>query len=514
MTIHLEHWSNEPDLQQKGIDPIHFGTGEAGRETQRGQDPGFLKRSYFYMAGSQPEKQLSGKKFKYHAQVPKDKVYDIGSDHLGLRAKGDWPGDPTELERQVKLAGFGGYTNSKHPNLNNVVVMFDRVLPHRVEQMAKTETQEMIDKKWETLAKADDAAPKKPSLRVLLGGKKDLEVAPVSREGQLAQAMNQHGQFGGEGFQAEKRQFNKVPQNPQSPDLSHNPPMPKPMSEPKSKPSLRSYLQAAPQQSHEDRIADAQGRAKALSATAAGSNPGFDGQLDRIHSALANIAKISSELKRAQSKPAAKPVKKKANKIKKSEAWQKFESLAKKSKIEPLMKPPVSEAQRRAMHAAAAGNSTLGIPKSVGKEFSDADKPGKLPEKKTKKAEIPQTNVSANKPRDIMGEAGQLRTALRAEKQKKVLGAKAVDVPAVPPKVFAKPSLPSATGAQAPAPNAAAPQSRPAAEPFHMVMAKKYKGSIPADHQDRHAMASYINDLHSQGRTGEAIGLYRRFMGR
>jgi hypothetical protein len=35
--------------------------------------------------------------------------------------------------------------------------------------------------------------------------------------------------------------------------------------------------------------------------------------------------------------------------------------------------PPVSEAQRRAMHAAAAGKSTLGIPQSVGKEFIKED---------------------------------------------------------------------------------------------------------------------------------------------
>lgn len=45
--------------------------------------------------------------------------------------------------------------------------------------------------------------------------------------------------------------------------------------------------------------------------------------------------------------------------------------------------PPVSEAQRRAMRAAAAGKSNIGIPASVGKDFSDADKGGKLPEKKT-----------------------------------------------------------------------------------------------------------------------------------
>ena len=41
--------------------------------------------------------------------------------------------------------------------------------------------------------------------------------------------------------------------------------------------------------------------------------------------------------------------------------------------------PPRSEAQRRAMGAAASGKSNLGIPKKVGKEFIEADKGGKLP---------------------------------------------------------------------------------------------------------------------------------------
>ena len=47
--------------------------------------------------------------------------------------------------------------------------------------------------------------------------------------------------------------------------------------------------------------------------------------------------------------------------------------------------PPVSQAQRAAMHAAASGHSTIGIPQKVGKEFSDADKGGKLPEHKEAK---------------------------------------------------------------------------------------------------------------------------------
>lgn len=51
--------------------------------------------------------------------------------------------------------------------------------------------------------------------------------------------------------------------------------------------------------------------------------------------------------------------------------------------------PAVSEAQRRAMFAAKAGKSTIGIPKAVGEEFAAADKGGKLPEKKkTRKATL------------------------------------------------------------------------------------------------------------------------------
>ncbi len=38
--------------------------------------------------------------------------------------------------------------------------------------------------------------------------------------------------------------------------------------------------------------------------------------------------------------------------------------------------PPVSEPQRKAMFAAAAGHSTLGIPKNVGEEFVGKAKDG------------------------------------------------------------------------------------------------------------------------------------------
>ena len=47
--------------------------------------------------------------------------------------------------------------------------------------------------------------------------------------------------------------------------------------------------------------------------------------------------------------------------------------------------PMKSQAQRKAMHAAAKGKSTLGIPRKVGKEFVKADKGGKLPARKAKR---------------------------------------------------------------------------------------------------------------------------------
>ena len=56
--------------------------------------------------------------------------------------------------------------------------------------------------------------------------------------------------------------------------------------------------------------------------------------------------------------------------------------------------PPRSEAQRKAMRAAASGKSTLGIPKSVGEDFSESDPGGKLPKRKKRK---PRTNQFALK---------------------------------------------------------------------------------------------------------------------
>jgi len=56
-------------------------------------------------------------------------------------------------------------------------------------------------------------------------------------------------------------------------------------------------------------------------------------------------------------------------------------SVTFRGRVENEMPPypkPVSKAQNAAMHAAAAGKSTIGIPKKVGKEFAKGAKGKKL----------------------------------------------------------------------------------------------------------------------------------------
>lgn len=51
--------------------------------------------------------------------------------------------------------------------------------------------------------------------------------------------------------------------------------------------------------------------------------------------------------------------------------------------------PPVSQAQRRLMFAAASKKGGVGgVPQSVGKEFANADPGGKLPAKKKSRGSV------------------------------------------------------------------------------------------------------------------------------
>lgn len=79
--------------------------------------------------------------------------------------------------------------------------------------------------------------------------------------------------------------------------------------------------------------------------------------------------------------------------------------------------PPVSLAQNRAMQAAKSGKSTLGIPKSVGEDFTSGLKPGSL-------KGLPQ-RVKAKKP-TRSHKNGQIseRAAERVERKSKNYGGK------------------------------------------------------------------------------------------
>ena len=68
--------------------------------------------------------------------------------------------------------------------------------------------------------------------------------------------------------------------------------------------------------------------------------------------------------------------------------------------------PPVSEAQRRAMGAAMSGHSYIGIPKSVGKEFINADPGGKLPQHKDRTMKDVDTPKPSSGPMNTGGPNG------------------------------------------------------------------------------------------------------------
>lgn len=65
--------------------------------------------------------------------------------------------------------------------------------------------------------------------------------------------------------------------------------------------------------------------------------------------------------------------------------------------------PPVSQSQRAVMAAAASGHSSLGIPKSVGQEFMQADPGGSLPAHKPSSSLEAMTGLPSGKKRTRRG---------------------------------------------------------------------------------------------------------------
>lgn len=125
-TVPLTHWGNTPGLTE--LDPAAFGTAAAGAEKSR-QGPGFLPRTYYGMPGYKVENVVEARtKARYFTSIPKQDLYDLKADPLGLRAKAadaakqredDYfkrkgyrvvePVTTTDVENEIAKAGFKGY---------------------------------------------------------------------------------------------------------------------------------------------------------------------------------------------------------------------------------------------------------------------------------------------------------------------------------------------------------------------------------------------------------------------
>ena len=148
--VELEHYS--PMRGLKTIDPTFQGTGAFGIHGGEAQRTSRIPRSYYYLAGTQPESTFkSGHMQRYAAKLPpKARLYDIGKDPDNLLAPKvrhtDYgimhePVDLDEVEKKIRKRGYHGYKNY-HPSIPNAVAVF---YPLRARPMALESNTHQID---------------------------------------------------------------------------------------------------------------------------------------------------------------------------------------------------------------------------------------------------------------------------------------------------------------------------------------------------------------------------------
>jgi hypothetical protein len=125
----LVHYSSQGNL--KTIDPKFKGTGVDART--KGRDS-WHPHAFFYIEGTEPEQVVVGQSsYKYIANVDLEekRIYDIGQDPKGFIAKSleanNGAFNMDLVHEELKKSGFFGFYNSKHPQLNNVVVAYEPV---------------------------------------------------------------------------------------------------------------------------------------------------------------------------------------------------------------------------------------------------------------------------------------------------------------------------------------------------------------------------------------------------
>jgi hypothetical protein len=118
--IQVRHWSKQR-VPLTETNPEMFGTGRAGAERSRANEPGFLPRTYFGMDGYREPEVQSG--LEHTATLDRSKYYDINADKDGIWQKGFQEGGATAAEKAVKDAGYSGYYSPEQ----QVAASFDKV---------------------------------------------------------------------------------------------------------------------------------------------------------------------------------------------------------------------------------------------------------------------------------------------------------------------------------------------------------------------------------------------------
>lgn len=189
--VQVHHWSNQADLVE--TDPEFMGTGKAGEERARMDEPDFQKTTAFG-TGDYREPRIQGQRYHYVADVNPLEYYNIETDPQGIWKKAFEKGGATAAEKAVRKAGYAGFrTSNQYRSFGKVPVRLHNDVHAIADEYNQSEgrpaldtTKVEVDPKRADIADQFDAMkhdPKNPVvarsyaalLRELIAQKKALE---------------------------------------------------------------------------------------------------------------------------------------------------------------------------------------------------------------------------------------------------------------------------------------------------------------------------------------------------
>lgn len=109
--LQVEHYSAKPGLRT--LDPKFAGSGRVGAEAKRTTR---TPATHLYDTKARRVEQEFARDYRYTAEVPADRIYDVSEDAAGivsrLSKKGTAPVDGSRLERAIQKEGYMGYRSS------------------------------------------------------------------------------------------------------------------------------------------------------------------------------------------------------------------------------------------------------------------------------------------------------------------------------------------------------------------------------------------------------------------